>query len=114
AERLAAETPRQIANAHTAFAVISTLVLVWFTGPLGRLAARLVPPAPPLASRPHGEPVYLDDDALAVPATAIQRTRLELGRLGGEVVDMVRGVPGVGNADVQALGAAILAYIGRA
>ena len=30
-QRLAAETPRQIANAHTLFNVTNTVVFVWFT-----------------------------------------------------------------------------------
>lgn len=38
AARLAAETPRQAANAHTVFSVFSTLVLIWFTKPIGKLA----------------------------------------------------------------------------
>jgi hypothetical protein len=45
AARLAAETPRQAANAHTVFSVLSTAVLIWFTGPIGKLAQRLAPPA---------------------------------------------------------------------
>ena len=36
--RLAAETPRQVANAHTLFSVTTTFVLIWFTRPLARLA----------------------------------------------------------------------------
>src|SRR5262249_11727813 len=36
--RLAAETPRQVANTHTLFSVVSALLLIWFTVPLARLA----------------------------------------------------------------------------
>ncbi|MGB0670555.1 MAG: Na/Pi cotransporter family protein, partial [Rhodospirillales bacterium] len=35
--RLAAEAPRQIANAHTLFNVINTAIFIWFTNPLARL-----------------------------------------------------------------------------
>lgn len=37
AERLAAEAPRQIANAHTIFNVANTLIFIWFTGQHARL-----------------------------------------------------------------------------
>lgn len=37
--RLAAETPRQIANAHTLFNVANTFLFIWFTGPLARWPA---------------------------------------------------------------------------
>ncbi len=42
-KRLAAEAPRQIANAHTIFNVANTLIFIWFTGQLARLVERLVP-----------------------------------------------------------------------
>ena len=40
--RLAAETPRQIANAHTVFNIVNTLIFLGFTAPIGRLVQRLV------------------------------------------------------------------------
>ena len=42
-ERLAAEAPRQIANAHTVFNVANTLLFLGFTGPLAWLVVKLVP-----------------------------------------------------------------------
>ncbi len=41
--RLAADTPRQIANAHTLFNVGNTFLFIWFTGPLAKLVDRIVP-----------------------------------------------------------------------
>jgi len=41
-ERLAAETPRQVANAITIFAVVNLAVMIWFTGPVARLAIEQV------------------------------------------------------------------------
>src|SRR5262249_41716868 len=87
--RLAAETPRQVANAHTIFSVASTLILIWFTGPMARLAERIVPSAPPSA-QDAGTPVYLDDASLVVTALGLQRAQMEIGRFGSHVVDLVR------------------------
>ena len=36
AQRLAAETPRQIANAHTIFNIANTLMFIWFTALIAR------------------------------------------------------------------------------
>src|SRR5215470_4258104 len=78
--RLAAETPRQVANIHTLFSVVSALVLIWFTGPLARLA-ELIVPARHEEVAAAGDPRYLDEASLAAPSLALQKARLELGRL---------------------------------
>ncbi len=94
AQRLAAETPRQLAMAHTLFNVSTAMVLVWFVGPLCRLIERIVPdrrePAEPeVAAR-------LDDSLLAAPAAALEATREQTGELSALVVSMCRsGVPAV-------------------
>ncbi|HEX3473215.1 MAG TPA: Na/Pi symporter, partial [Silvibacterium sp.] len=90
--RLAAETPRQIANAHTVFSVSTTFILIWFAGPLARLA-RLIVPARGVETRSPSEPRYLDESALTVPSVGIQRVRLEAARLGDLVLEMVRRAP---------------------
>jgi len=87
--RLAAEAPRQVANAHTIFSVASTLVLIWFTGPIARLA-QLIVPTRAQAAKPAGDPLYLDASSLTVPSLGLQRVRIELTRLGGQVLDIVR------------------------
>jgi len=89
AARLAAETPRQAANAHTVFSVFSTAVLVWFTGPIGRLAERLAPPSRKGWQDP-GVPRYLDETLAGMPALAISRVQLELVALGRLVQDLVQ------------------------
>jgi phosphate:Na+ symporter len=87
--RLAAETPRQVANTHTIFSVVTTLVLIWFTGPIARLAQIIVPKRAQEAKRP-GDPVYLDESSLTAPSLGLQRVRLELTRLGQLVLEVVR------------------------
>ncbi|WP_233856008.1 Na/Pi cotransporter family protein [Paraburkholderia sp. HD33-4] len=87
--RLAAEAPRQVANVHTLFSVANTLLLIWFTGPIARFA-QLVVPKRPQAARPAGDPQYLDDSLLDVPALGLQRVRIELTRLGAQVLEVVQ------------------------
>ncbi|SMG59882.1 Na/Pi cotransporter family protein [Paraburkholderia susongensis] len=89
AARLAAEAPRQVANAHTIFSVVSTLVLIWFTGPIARIAQLIVPTRAQSVKR-AGDPLYLDESSLTVPSLGLQRVRIELTRLGEQVLDIVR------------------------
>ncbi len=124
--RLAAETPRQVANAHTIFSVATTLVLIWFTGPIARLAQAMVP-ARARKAKEDREPVYLDESALAVPSLGLQRVHLELNRLGELTLEMVQRVRTVvvdgGQQDLDALisrdkqidqlESSILIYIGK-
>jgi phosphate:Na+ symporter len=79
-ERLAAETPRQIANAHTIFNVMNTVVFLPFTVPLAKLVKRLLPLEE--VEDVLAKPKYLDAVYLDTPALAIERLRLEIGRLG--------------------------------
>jgi phosphate:Na+ symporter len=125
--RLAAETPRQVANAHTMFSIVSTLVLIWFTGPIARIAQLIAPSSPPDKTKRAGDPIYLDDTFLSVPTMAQQRVQMELTRLGEQVVAVVRkGAPVTVSGTVKdishlleesqeadRLAAAILLYIGR-
>lgn len=87
--RLAAETPRQVANTHTIFSVVSTLVLIWFAGPIARLAQFIVPRRSPEV-KPVGEALYLDESSLTVPSIGLQRICMELTRLGQHVLEIVR------------------------
>jgi phosphate:Na+ symporter len=85
-QRLASETPRQVANAHTLFNVINLAIFIWFTGPLARLVQWIAPvrPAPPGI-----QPKYLDNIYLDQPAMALDQVRRELVRIGGLVDNMV-------------------------
>jgi phosphate:Na+ symporter len=91
-ERLAAETPRQIANANTVFNLTNTIVLIWFSGPLARLAVLLVPKKPAVVAD-RALPKFLDDVYLETPALAVDRVRLELGHLGQCVMTMIQAAP---------------------
>lgn len=91
-ERIAADTPRQIANAHTMFNVGNACIFIWFTGPLARLASRLIP------AKPEPEVIsakYLDDLFLEQPALALDQVRRELGRVGELVQAMLQKILGL-------------------
>ena len=124
--RLAAETPRQVANTHTLFSVVSALVLIWFTGPLARLAELIVPERRERIAA-AGDPRYLDEASLAAPSLGLQKARLETARLGELVLQLTRrglvaaiqGKPDDlemvrhDGAEISRLAAAILQYIGK-
>ena len=90
--RLAAETPRQVANAITIFAAVNLSVMIWFTSPIARLAERLVrgreDPEPDRV-----KPKYLDPVFFQTPALAIGQVRLELTHLGELVGRMMAEAP---------------------
>ncbi|MDR3098474.1 MAG: Na/Pi cotransporter family protein [Paraburkholderia sp.] len=124
--RLAAETPRQVANTHTIFSVANTVVLIWFSGWIAKLA-RMIVRTRSTATQQLGDPAYLDETFLAVPSLGLQRVRLEVSRLGNEVVEIVRDGAHVvvrgsieeinalleRDSEADRLAAEILHYIGR-
>ena len=87
--RLAAETPRQIANAHTVFNVANTCLLIWFTSPLAWFVKWIVPDCV-VVKKEVAQPKYLDPILLQTPALAIDMVRMELGRLGAASLHMMR------------------------
>ena len=123
--RLAAEVPRQIANANTLFNVLNTVVLIGFTGWFARLSTWLVPSH--RKEEATVKPQFLDKAALPVPAVALEQARQELGRVGdivGTMMDQSRDAAGTGNrlalaglspyrSEVEALEAAILEFLGH-
>jgi len=102
--RLAAEAPRQIANANTAFNVLNTALFIGLAGPMGRLVRRLVPDRPAPADAVVSAR-YLDAELLATPALALARVRLEIGHMGEHVRAMVEALrPAMERRDLAALG----------
>ena len=88
AARMAAETPRQIANAHTLFNVANAALFLWFTYPFAWLLRRLIPERKRTGPEPV-QPRYLGDVFLETPGLALEQARLELVHLGGYVERMV-------------------------
>ena len=89
--RLAAEVPRQIANAHTVFNIANTLIFIGFTGYLAQLVERLIPAAVE-EEKVIIRPKYLDDTLIETPALALQRVRLEIARMGEIIQQMLTGL----------------------
>lgn len=122
--QLAAETPRQIANAYTLAKAAMVLGFLGFTPQLARLAERLVPVGP---AELRGRPRHLDPDVLEAPSVALDLAHREVDRLGRHTVDLLRRtVPTVltgtrreltaladGDDDLDQLYDAILDYLRR-
>ncbi len=87
--RLAAEVPRQIANAHTLFNVANTLLFIGFTTQLARLVEWLVPDRPLEEEETAIRPKYLEEELLATPSLALDRVRLEVLHMGEHIQHML-------------------------
>ena len=87
--RLVKEAPRQIANAHTIFNVANAVLFIGLVGPLGRLVSWLVPPKAVTEGKII-KPQYMDPVYLQTPSLALNQVRLELGRLGYYVLNILR------------------------
>ncbi len=90
-DRLAAETPRQIANAHTIFNIANTFIFIGFAGQFARFVEWAVPDKP-IEEVMLAKPKYLDDELLETPSLALGRVRLEIGHVGGLVKDMLEDI----------------------
>lgn len=93
-DKLAAETPRQIANAHTIFNVANTLIFIGFAGVFARAVTYLVPDLP--EDRDAFRVKYLDPELLKTPSLALDRARLEILNMGDQAKSMmVAALPAV-------------------
>jgi phosphate:Na+ symporter len=124
--RLAAEVPRQIANANTLFNVLNTLIFIGFTTWFARLAEKLVPAR---AATPEViiEPKFLNEEAFGAPSIALENARREIHRAGVitlEMMDDLRAALEAHDKDrldevlrrddeVDILEAEIIAYLGH-
>jgi phosphate:Na+ symporter len=89
--RLAAEAPRQIANAHTVFNIANTIIFIGFTSQFARLVEKLVPDKP-IEEMVIAQPKYLDEELFETPSLALDRARLEIGHMGERVKEMLQGI----------------------
>ena len=87
--KLQAETPRQIANAHTVFNVSNTLIFIGFTPWIARIVEWIVPDRKIPDTRPPDRG-YLESILVHTPALALDVVRMELVRLGAATLAMVR------------------------
>ena len=108
AAKLAAETPRQIANAHTIFNVANTLIFLPFGAQFARLVEYLVPGDEETDIVTTGAPAewttrHLDPDLIPVPSVALDQTRYEILRLSQMIRNALEGlVPAFMRNDAEA------------
>ncbi len=99
--QLAATAPRQIANANTLFNVINTILFIGLTPMFERFVLWLIPPSLQLLP-PAGQPQFLEQRLLETPAAALKMVRLEIGRLGEQVLlIMLKVKPLLESPDLQ-------------
>ena len=87
--RLAAEVPRQIANAHTIFNIANTVIFIFFTTQIANLVHRLVPDKVE-EEKVIIKPEFINDALIETPSIALQSVRLEIARMGDLVHDMFK------------------------
>jgi phosphate:Na+ symporter len=108
AAKLAAETPRQVANAHTMFNVFITLAFLPFATQFARFCEMVVPlKEMTVEEKALAEflPRYLDDLLIKSPLLALSMVRREITRMGHVVEKMLDAVPDtvfVGKVDEMA------------
>ena len=88
-DRLAAETPRQIANAHTIFNVANTVLFIGLSTQLARLVESLIPDKPFETEILSVTALYLEPKLLGTPALALARVRMEVQHMGEAVMRML-------------------------
>ncbi|MFC1575624.1 Na/Pi cotransporter family protein [Gemmatimonadota bacterium] len=91
AQRLAAEVPRQIANAHTVFNIVNTVIFLGFAGQVAALVERIVPKPTAAERKRRGPPTMLEPLFLDQPGLALDLVKRELVRMGEGAVGMVEG-----------------------
>jgi len=103
-ELLAAETPRQIANAHTFFNVANGCIFIWFTTYIARAAEWLVPDKPLEEEAMIVRTKFLQTELLTTPTLALDSVRMEVMHMGETVNTMLKGImPAIIKGDVKAL-----------
>jgi phosphate:Na+ symporter len=90
-DRLAAEVPRQIANANTLFNLANTLLFIGFTEQFARAARWMVSDETPKVREGLAPSHYLEVDLIQTPSLALEAVRWELGRLGEVVLELLKG-----------------------
>jgi phosphate:Na+ symporter len=86
--RLAAESPRQIANIHTFFNLANALIFIGFTTQFARFVEWLIPDKP-ISVNEDLLPKFLDEDLLTTPSIALETVNREIIRMGNFTRSMV-------------------------
>jgi len=100
---VAADTPRQIANAHSIFNIANTIIFIGFSGLLAKLVVWLFPEKPEEPGAKVIRPKYLDEELLSTPSLALDRARMEVLHTGEQVEYMMREILPAINSNNQQL-----------
>lgn len=102
-DRLAQETPRQIANAHTVFNIANTIVFIGFTGVFARIVEFLVPDKP-LPKDYAIQPKYLEEGLMGTPSLGLESARFEVIRVARRTLRLLDEIgPAFLSADTKKL-----------
>jgi len=91
-EKIAAEVPRQIANAHTVFNLANSVIFLPFTVLFAKLVIWLLPVKAEVKPEII-KPKYLGKIYLKTPQIALDRVRMEIARQARRALWMVREIP---------------------
>lgn len=83
--KIAAEAPRQIANANTVFNVSNTFIFIWFTKYFAQFVEWLIPNKNIEEDDDIAKIQYLNKDLFETPGIALLMARKEIGALGGHL-----------------------------
>ncbi|HID70225.1 MAG TPA: Na/Pi cotransporter family protein [Desulfobacterales bacterium] len=78
--RLAAESPRQIANIHTFFNLANAVIFIGFTTQIARIVEWVIPDKPILVDE-ELLPKFLDESLLTTPSIALDNVSREISRM---------------------------------
>ncbi|MGB5530207.1 MAG: Na/Pi cotransporter family protein, partial [Ignavibacteriaceae bacterium] len=90
--RLAAEAPRQIANAHTIFNLVNTILFLPLLTPIVKFISWILP-VRPVAEPEMIQPKYINKIYLKTPSIALDRVRMEIFRQAKRALWMVGEIP---------------------
>ncbi|MBF0382891.1 MAG: Na/Pi cotransporter family protein [Magnetococcales bacterium] len=106
-DKLAAETPRQIANAHTVFNTANTIIFLPFTAVFATVIEKLLPDrvgGAEDASTATGRPLYLNEILITTPSLALDAARREIKSLGLRVnLMLTESMPTILKGDLKEL-----------
>ncbi len=89
---LAEVVPRQIANAHTVFNVVLTIVLLPFTNVAGKFIEHVLPDVPEDEEESIFKTKYLEESLITTPALALNLAKAEIIRMAVKVQKMVEQI----------------------
>ncbi len=82
---------RQIANAHTGFNLIMTIIWIPLIGFMVKIVTRLIPGEKVAVEKPLSEPRYLDNRLAGQPVAALQLVGKEVARCSDMVKELLTG-----------------------